>query len=104
MPRKTPSQWADCFIDWLDNNNFSLQTTLRSSTWKGTKDLDVLSILDLAFTNDAMMMSAQMSDMEISFADSLSSDHATLIFHIYPSDSIALLLLPALKGYQLDHN
>ena len=104
MPRKTPSQWADTLINWLDDNNFSLRTTPRSPTWKGTKDTDIPSVLDLAFANDAVTLSAQMSDVDISFADLLSSDHAALIFHIYPSDSIALLPPPAPKGYRLDNN
>ncbi len=47
-----------------------------------------------------MVISGQLSPVEVSFTESLSSDHAALLMTIFPSDSIALMPPPAPSGYK----
>jgi len=97
---RTHSSWAPCLYDWLDINNLSLLNPLHEPTWYGNKDADHPSVLDLAFGNEAALIGGQIGPIKISEQDSLGSDHAALLFKVYPTDSLAIIPPPAPKGYQ----
>jgi hypothetical protein len=102
MPRSTPSCWATRLENWVDDNGLLLLNPAQEPTWFGSKPTDHPSVLDLAFANECTMFNAQLSDIQISHEESLGSDHATLTFHIYPLDSLALIPPLAPTGYRVD--
>jgi len=59
-------------------------------------------VLDLALINEAAAISGQISDLQISFQESISSDHATLRLLWYPAEAIALTPPPTLTGFKVD--
>ena len=59
-------------------------------------------MLDLALINKAAAISGQISDLQISFQESLSSDHAALHLLWYPAEAIAISPPPMLTGYKVD--
>jgi len=59
-------------------------------------------VLDLALLNEAAAISGQISDLQISFQESLTSDHAALRLLWYPAKSIAIAPPPTLTGYKVD--
>ncbi len=62
------------------------------------------SVLDLTFTNKAVIFSRQLSALTISHSTVLRSDHAAILLEYYPITSIALLPPPTLKGYRANNN
>jgi hypothetical protein len=88
--------------EWIDSNGLSLRNPPHVPTWLGFTDTDTPSILDLAFANMAMEIMRQLGEIEISHKESLESDHTALILNIYPINSLAIIPLPAPKGYQAD--
>jgi hypothetical protein len=75
----------------------------REETWRSLRqdDSQRLSILDLAFLNEAAAIMDQFSDLSISF-DIIPSDHAALTVHWYPVLAVALQPPPELVGYAVD--
>ena len=59
-------------------------------------------MLDLALINEAAAISGQISDLQISFDESISSDHAALRLLWYPAETIALAPPPKLSGFVID--
>jgi hypothetical protein len=68
--------------------------------WLGFIDTDTPSVIDLTFANILMEIMRQLGEIEISHEESLRSDHAALIFNIYPIDSLAIIPPPAPNGYK----
>ena len=102
MPRSTPSSWARRLTEWISDNNFTVLNEPGEPMWRGGPNGERQSVIDLVIANDAARYLGQISDVEISFPKSLSSNHTTLIFHIYPENSISVIPPPAPKGYQAD--
>jgi hypothetical protein len=74
----------------------------RVPTWVGLREGDCPSIIDLAFANEAMIFTNQISPLDVSLGESLGSDHAALLFQIYPLTHLILQPLPAPIGYHTD--
>jgi len=102
MERKTPSAWARVFEDWLERTNFLIMNPYREPTWRSHRDTDQPSVIDLVLANLYAHISGQLSEVTVSWEEGLASDHAALLFSIYPSDSIALLPAPAPNGYKAE--
>jgi Endonuclease-reverse transcriptase len=94
LPNHTPSSWATALTDWMGVQGFQYKNLPGVPTWVGSQDSDHPSVLDLVLANNLACYSAQLGDVIVSVANSLESDHATLIFDIYPLDSIALIPPP----------
>src|SRR5216683_2858758 len=60
------------------------------------------SVLNLALVNECTVLAGQLGLIQVSFAESLGSDHAALLTTLYPSDSIALQPPPTPTGYKPD--
>jgi len=71
-------------------------------TWVGLREGDRPSIIDLAFANKAAIFTNQLSPLDVSLGESLGSDHAALLFQIYPLTHLALQPPPAPTGYRAD--
>jgi hypothetical protein len=102
LPGHTPSSWATLFTDWMGANSFQCKNPPGVLMWVGSRETDHPSILDLVLANDLVCYSAQLGDVTVSLADSLGSDHATLIFDIFPLDSITIIPPPAPSGFKVD--
>jgi len=59
-------------------------------------------VLDLALINEAAAISGQISNLHISFEESISSDHTALHLLWYPAESIAIAPPPTLSGFAVD--
>jgi hypothetical protein len=59
-------------------------------------------VIDVALANIIAILSNQIGEVNVSWDESLTSDHAALLFNIYPSDSLALILAPAPSGYKAE--
>jgi len=102
FPYSTISSWASELVDWFDDQGLELLNPPRVATWESGRDDRRPSVLDLALLNEAAAISGQISDLQISFLESLSSDHAALRLLWYPAESIALSPPPVLTGYAVD--
>src|SRR5712691_4265350 len=102
LPHSTISPWASDLVDWFDDQGLELLSPPRVATWKSGKDGTRPSVLDLALINEAAAISGQISDLHISFNDSISSDHAALSLLWSPAESIAIAPPPELSGYAVD--
>src|SRR5260221_2203751 len=102
LPHSTISPWAPDLVDWFDDQGLELLSPPRVATWKSGKDGTRPSVLDLALINEAAAFSGQISDLHISFNDSISSDHAALSLLWFPAESIAIAPPPELSGYAVD--
>jgi hypothetical protein len=102
LPGKTPSSWATRFTDWMDDNGLDCLNPLHVPTWKSTREDLQPSVIDLALANNHAVFSGQLGSPEISFEDSLGSDHATLTIPIYPLHSVALVPPPQPAGYRAE--
>ncbi len=100
MPGKCPDPWVDAFRDWMDENGLTLQNPDLTPTWAGTWEGDHPSVIDLALINESAVVASQLGPVEVSFKESLGSDHAALITTLYPSNSIALAPPSAPTGYK----
>jgi len=47
-------------------------------------------------------ISRQIGNIKVSWEEGLASDHIALLFSIYPTNSIALILALASRGYKMD--
>jgi hypothetical protein len=102
LPGHTPSSWATLFIDWMGANSFQCKNPPEVPMWVGSRETDHPSILDLILANDLACYSAQLGDVTVSLANSLGSDHATLIFDIFPLDSIAIIPPPTPSRFKVN--
>jgi len=102
FPYSTISSWATELVDWFDNQGLELLNPPRVATWESGRDDRRPSVLDLALINEAAAISGQISDLQISFQESISSDHATLRLLWYPAEAIALAPPPTLTGFKVD--
>jgi len=102
LPSATISPWAAELIDWFDNQGLELLNPPHTAMWRSHQNRVHPSVLDLALINEAVAISRQISPLTISFADSVSSDHAALTLFWYPAEAIAISPLPKLTGYQVD--
>ena len=102
LPGKAPSVWASDFTTWLDTHNLTIHNPPNQPTWQGNRDGDQALVLDLVISNKAAATDYRLSEAEISFPDSLSSDHAVISILIYPSLSIALQPPPQPTRYNTD--
>ena len=102
FPHSTISPWSSDLVDWFDNQGFELLNPPREATWRSHQDGVHDSVLDLALMNEAAAISGQISPLTISFADSITSDHAALSLFWYPAESIAIAPPPHLIGFQID--
>jgi hypothetical protein len=98
------SPWADKLVDWFNKQGLHLQNPDGVPTWHSNHDDDSLrpSIIDLALINPATIFSNQFLDLNISFDNSLSSDHAELSIYWFPEVGIAIHPCEVLKGYTID--
>ena len=102
FPHSTISPWSSDLIDWFDNQGFELLNPPCEATWRSHQDGVHDSVLDLALINEAAAISGQISPLTVSFADSITSDHAALSLFWYPAESIAISPPPQLTGFQID--
>ena len=102
FPYSTISPWSSDLVDWFDNQGFELLNPPCEVTWRSPQDGVHDSVLDLALINEAAAISGQISPLTISFADSITSDHAALSLFWYPAESIAISPPPELTGFQID--
>ena len=102
FPYTTTSSWADELVDWFDNQGLELLNPPCIATWRSNQERIKDSVLDLALINEAAAISGQISPLTISFADSVTSDHAALSLSWYPAESIAISPPPELAGYAID--
>ena len=72
-------------------------------TWESGHDDHHPLVLDLALLNEAVAISRQISDLQISFQESLTSDHAALCLLWYPAESITIAPPPTLTGFKVDN-
>ena len=102
FPYSTISPWAAALVNWFDDQGFELLNPPRTATWRSRQDGIRDSVLDLALINEAAAISGQISPLNISFPDALTSDHAALSLFWYPTESIAISPPLELTGYQVD--
>jgi len=102
FPYSTISPWATDLIDWFDNQGLELLNPPCVAMWESGCDDRHPSVLDLALINEAAAISRQISDLHISFQESISLDHAALCLLWYPAESIAITPPPSLSGYAVD--
>jgi hypothetical protein len=102
LPNSTISSWAREFEEWMGRNGLEILNPLDTPTWFGSRPNDCPSILDLAMGNEASRFTGQLGPITVSQAESLTSDHATLIFQIHTITDIKLTPLPAPSGYRAD--
>jgi len=102
FPYSTISPWASELVNWFDNQGLELLNPPRVATWESGRNDRHPSVLDLALLNEAVAISRQISDLQISFQESLTSDHAALRLLWYPAESIAIVPPPTLTGYKVD--
>jgi len=102
LPGCTPSSWGTTLTDWMGAWGFQCLNPIGVPTWVGSREGDQPSVLDLVLANDIARYSAQLGDVTVSLPDSLGSDHAALIFEIYPLDSIAIIPPLAPSGFKVD--
>ena len=103
FPYSTVSPWASELVNWFDNQGLELLNPPRVATWESGHDNQQPSVLDLALLNEAAAISGQISDLHISFEESISSDHAALRLLWYPAESIAIAPPPTLTGFAVDN-
>ena len=94
--------WASELIDWFDDQGLELLNPPRVVTWESGRDDRHPSVLDLALINEAAAISRQISDLQISFDESISSDHTALRLLWYPAKAIALAPPPKLSGFMVN--
>jgi hypothetical protein len=99
---KTPSSWVTILEDWIERNNFLVLNQDRVPTWNSGRDSIQPSVIDIVLVNLIANLSNQISEVTVSWNESLTSDHAALLFDIYPSDSLALIPAPAPNGYKAE--
>jgi len=99
FPYSTISPWATDLVDWFDNQGLKLLNPPCTVTWDLGWDDQQPSVLDLALINEVAAISGQISALQISFDNSISSDHAALSLLWYPAESIAVAPPPELSGY-----
>ena len=102
IPGRTPSSWADRLTDWMDDNGFECINPLHAPTWTNPRPDTHPSVLDLVLANDAAIFSKQVGEVEISFGDSLGSDHAAVSVDFHPLDSLHLVPAPRPSGYRAE--
>jgi len=102
FPYSTISPWALELIDWFDDQGLELLNPPHVATWESGRDDVRPLVLDLALLNKAAAISGQISDLHISFEESISSDHAALCLLWYPAESIAIAPPPFLSGFAVD--
>jgi hypothetical protein len=99
---RTPSPWAATLEDWLECNDFLLLNPDRTPTWDSGRDDTQPLVIDVVLANLVARFSNQIGEVSISWSESLASDHAALLFTLYPSDSLALIPAPAPNGYKAE--
>ena len=99
---KTPSPWATILEDWIERNDFLVLNQNKVPTWNSGRDSIQPSVIDIVLVNLIANLSNQISEVTVSWDESLASDHAALLFDIYPSDSLALIPAPAPNGYKAE--
>ena len=99
---RAPSSWGAELEEWLNQNGLQVMNPDGVPTWVGLREGDRPSIIDLAFANEVVIFTNQISPLEVSLGDSLGSDHTALLFQIYPLTHIALQPPPAPIGYRAD--
>jgi len=102
FPYSTISPWATDLVDWFDNQGLELLNPPCVAMWESSRDDRHPSVLDLALINEAAAISGQISNLHISFQESISSDHAALCLLWYPAESIAITPPPSPSGYAVD--
>ena len=102
FPYSTISPWASELVDWFDDQGLELLNPPCVATWESGRDDWHPSVLNLALINEAAVISRQISDLQISFDESISSDHAALCLLWYPAEAIALAPPPELSGFIVD--
>jgi len=102
FPYSTISTWATDLVDWFDNQGLELLNPPCVATWESGRNDRHPSVLDLALINEAAAISRQISDLHISFQESISLDHAALRLLWYLAESIAITPPPSLSGYAVD--
>jgi hypothetical protein len=100
MTGHMPSSWAANFNEWMGNQGLECLNPENVPTWKQGDSSP--SIIDLAFTNEPALISAQLGPVSISREDSLGSDHAALALTLYPTHSLTLVPPPAPTGYHAE--
>jgi hypothetical protein len=88
--------------EWLNQNRLQVMNLDGVPTWARSREGDRPSIIDLALANEAMIFTNQLSPLDISLGESLGSDHAALLFQVYPLTHLALQPPPAPTGYCAD--
>jgi hypothetical protein len=84
---KTPSPWATILEDWIERNDFLIWNQDRVPTWNCGRDSIQPSVIDVTLVNLIAEWSNQISEVTVSWDESLASDHVALLFDVYPSDS-----------------
>ena len=102
LPSATLSPWAIPLEEWFDANDFDLISPPRTITWISDRPGQTSSVLDLVLLNVAGVVSDQFSDASVSFADSLGSDHATLLWTWTPISTIPSVVSESLPGFVID--
>ena len=102
FPYSTISPWASELVDWFDDQGLELLNPPRVATWESGRNDRHPLVLDLALLNEAAAISGQISDLQISFDKSISSDHTALRLLWYPAEAIALAPPPELSGFVVD--
>jgi len=102
FPYSTVSPWASMLVNWFDDQGLELLNPPRVAIWESGQDGHQPSVLDLALINEAAAISGQISDLYISFEESISSDHAALHLLWYPAESITIAPPPNLTGFVVD--
>ena len=102
FPYSTISPWASELVNWFDDQGLELLNLPRVATWESGRNDRHPLVLDLALLNEVAAISRQISDLQISFDKSISSDHAALCLLWYPAEAIALAPPPELSGFVID--
>jgi hypothetical protein len=89
-------------MDWMDDNSLDCLNPLHTPTWTNPRPDTCPSVLNLVQANNATRFSDQLGGVEISFGDSLGSDHAAVSINIYPLDRLHLVPPPHPAGYCVD--
>jgi hypothetical protein len=100
---RTESQPARNLVNWADKHYLSLAVEPGVITRRGNND-HFQSTLDLVWTSTDMIGRRQLSEVNVSFDESLGSDHAALSWDWTPTQANATdtSLDPKIKGYVTD--
>jgi hypothetical protein len=101
--QRAESQAARDVVDWAESNGLALASTTGVATRRG-QDGQRDSTIDLVWSSTEALAWARVSEVEVTFADSVGSDHAALTWTWSPAraDAADKSNNPTATGYVID--